>query len=107
MYPSKRYDFATDCSSVDADRPDHARYPLFQQVAVSELVLEPGDLLFLPRRWWHYVRSLAPSISVNTFGATLVELTAMAPVFGKDVLHHLRLYRRGWCTCHVPVHAAG
>ncbi|KAK9379515.1 uncharacterized protein V2V93DRAFT_392054 [Kockiozyma suomiensis] len=30
-----------------------------------ECVLEPGNGLFIPAGWWHYVRSLSPSFSVN------------------------------------------
>lgn len=28
--------------------------------------LTPGDILFVPKRWWHRTRSLTPAISLNT-----------------------------------------
>lgn len=31
------------------------------------VVLEPGDVLFVPRGWWHFVESLELSISVNVW----------------------------------------
>ena len=29
--------------------------------------LKPGDVLFVPRHWWHSVESLTNSIAVNTW----------------------------------------
>jgi len=56
-------------SEVDAEKPDPARHPRFAGVPRSEVVLEPGDLLFLPPFWWHHVRSLDVSISLNFWSA--------------------------------------
>lgn len=56
-------------SRVDAERPDFVRHPSLSDAEAWECVLEPGDALFIPPRWWHYARSLATSISVNTWWA--------------------------------------
>ena len=32
---------------------------------LSHVVLLPGDLLFIPERWWHYLQSVTPSVSVS------------------------------------------
>jgi hypothetical protein len=42
--------------------PDDARYPLFQQIKDKALTAEllPGDVLYLPKLWWHQVESTAP-----------------------------------------------
>ena len=32
-----------------------------------EGLLEPSDVLYIPSKWWHYVRSLESSISVNVW----------------------------------------
>lgn len=29
--------------------------------------LKPGEVLFVPKHWWHYVESITPSISINTW----------------------------------------
>lgn len=31
------------------------------------IILEPGDVLFVPWGWWHYVESLDCSVSVNVW----------------------------------------
>jgi len=54
-------------SPVDAERPDLADFPRFARARPIEVTLEPGEILFLPTGWWHQVRSLDPSISLNFF----------------------------------------
>jgi len=54
-------------SPVDAEHPDLGRFPRFQQVSRMEFVLEPGEVVFIPTGWWHHVRSLEPSVSLNFF----------------------------------------
>lgn len=57
----------TNNCHVDAEAPDFATHPDFAQARRFYTVLEPGDLLFIPFYWHHYLRSLDPSISVNWF----------------------------------------
>jgi len=52
-------------SPVTVESPDFERYPDFCEATFTETVLGPGDMLFIPKGWWHYVRSLTPSMSVN------------------------------------------
>lgn len=52
-------------SAVDMEAPDLIRYPRFAGARVTEVVVEPGDLLFLPAGWFHGVRSLDVSISAT------------------------------------------
>ena len=40
-------------------------YLLFRDAPYVETVLEEGECLYIPIGWWHYVRSLTPSVSVN------------------------------------------
>ncbi|RIA97800.1 hypothetical protein C1645_686423, partial [Glomus cerebriforme] len=50
---------------VDIETPDLERYPLFASANYLECILEPGDMLYIPVSWWHYVRSLTISFSVS------------------------------------------
>lgn len=52
-------------ASVDPERPDFGRYPLFRNATLLTAIIEPGDALFLPFGWWHHVRSLTASISLS------------------------------------------
>ena len=42
-------------------------YPLVKEVEAVEVVLEPGDLLYMPPLWFHQVESMSVSISVNVW----------------------------------------
>lgn len=52
-------------SRIDLDAVDPAQFPRFRAAHVTGAVLEPGDVLFMPRGVWHYFRSLDPFISLN------------------------------------------
>lgn len=52
-------------SAVDIEDPDYETYPLFKQARVMELMLEPGEVLFIPAGWWHRVKALDISITVS------------------------------------------
>jgi len=52
-------------SRIDPEHPDLARFPKFANCEVTQCNLEPGDLLFIPRGWWHFVAADDVSVSVN------------------------------------------
>ena len=52
-------------SPIDLDRPDFERYPLFRDVKVLEVVVEPGETVYLPLGWWHQVTALDMSLSFS------------------------------------------
>ena len=52
-------------SPVDIDQPDLDRYPLFAQATILDVVVEPGETVFLPLGWWHQVTSLDVSMSLS------------------------------------------
>jgi hypothetical protein len=56
-------------SRFDPEHPDFDHFPLARAVEPIEVILEPGDLLYLPSRWWHQPRSLDVSMSVNFWWA--------------------------------------
>jgi len=52
-------------SQVDVEAPDLAKFPEFGHARSVVAELGPGDALYIPRGWWHQVRALTPSCSVN------------------------------------------
>jgi lysine-specific demethylase 8 len=55
----------TNFSPVDVAQPDLDRFPLFQKATLQEVVVEAGEMLFIPVRWWHYVIALEESMSLS------------------------------------------
>ncbi|KAK6481637.1 lysine-specific demethylase 8 [Huso huso] len=52
-------------SQVEIENPDLQRFPDFAKAQFQECVLHPGEVLFIPVKYWHYVRSLDISFSVS------------------------------------------
>jgi hypothetical protein len=52
-------------SPVDFERLDLARFPEAAKVKVLDVVVEPGETMFLPLAWWHQVSSLDRCISLS------------------------------------------
>ena len=61
----KLYNHNAVFSPIDVDKPDLARYPLFSQARMLEVIVEPGETVFLPLAWWHQVTSLDVSLSFS------------------------------------------
>lgn len=69
LYTGQDHRQQSNTSAVNVERPDYRQHPRFEKAA-SEMLsteLQPGDTLFIPSRWWHAVRSLDYSISVNAW----------------------------------------
>ena len=59
-HPSARH------SAVDWSDPDLESFPTFAKATVNEVVLQPGDVLYLPTNWFHYIISLDLNMQCNT-----------------------------------------
>jgi lysine-specific demethylase 8 len=67
LYVSSKSKFRLqgNMSDLDCEREDVEKHPLAKIARYYEVLLQPGDALFIPSKTWHYVRSLTTSISVN------------------------------------------
>ncbi|KAJ3234865.1 hypothetical protein HDU81_001079 [Chytriomyces hyalinus] len=61
-------------SRLNVDSVDSNKFPLFQKAACWQVVLGPGELLYIPRHAWHYVRSLSVSFSASFWFGAKMEL---------------------------------
>lgn len=49
----------------DVENLDLNKFPLMQGIVYQDCVISAGELLFIPKGWWHHVRSLSVSLSVS------------------------------------------
>ena len=63
----------TNHSAIDGDypqleaepQPDANLFPLYYQARKIECTLNPGDMLYIPKGWWHWIFSQDEAIAVN------------------------------------------
>lgn len=59
-HPSARH------SQVDYSDPDLDTFPQFAHANANEVVMQPGDVLYLPTNWFHYIVSLELNYQCNS-----------------------------------------
>ncbi|KAK1343958.1 hypothetical protein QTO34_014515 [Cnephaeus nilssonii] len=69
LYPTRiPYEESSVFSKVNVVNPDVKRFPQFQKARRHVVTLSPGQVLFVPRHWWHYVESIDPvTVSINSW----------------------------------------
>ncbi|MGW8393445.1 cupin-like domain-containing protein [Pseudoduganella sp. HUAS MS19] len=58
-------------SPFDPEAPDFERYPLARRATMIEVIVQPGDMLYVPAGWYHQVRALTFSLSSNRWARGL------------------------------------
>ena len=53
------------CLKVDLDNIDEEEFPKVVDLEFMDCILGEGEMLYIPPKWWHYVRSLTTSFSVS------------------------------------------
>ena len=62
VYPFRSFQWGFRSQVFDPTKPDLAKFPRFKDAKVFAALLEPGDILFIPKSWWH---DLQPSGGLN------------------------------------------
>lgn len=55
----------SNTSQVDPLNNDWERFPEFSKATMYKCLLEQGEMLFIPEKWWHHVTALDKSFSVS------------------------------------------
>lgn len=59
-HPSARH------SAIDWSKPDTEQFPNWTKIRANEVIMRPGDVLYLPTFWIHYIISLNVNFQCNT-----------------------------------------
>jgi hypothetical protein len=64
LFPADQSKLLYDCK-VDPANPDYERFPLYREAHPVECTIGPGETVFVPSGWAHWVVSLDPTISLS------------------------------------------
>ena len=66
---------------VDPDAPDEAVWPGFEELDHWQVVLEPGDVLYVPAYAWHHVVNLDQTLGAATRWTSVPNSVRQAPLY--------------------------
>lgn len=78
-------------SAIDPAQPDFMTFPKLRNAHLLVGVVNPGDILYIPQLWWHYLHSMDASISVNHWYGEEASLVRLLQMMSKGGIGH-------WCT---------
>jgi hypothetical protein len=55
----------TSFSLIEPDKPDYEKFPALRYVEGYDFILQPGDALFMPSRYWHFNTYLEGGMAVS------------------------------------------
>lgn len=64
LYPHE-HELLNNTAQVDPRQPNLERHPKYKNAVPYYCVLKPGQMLYIPPKWWHFVESLSISFSVS------------------------------------------
>ncbi|KAF5282466.1 hypothetical protein FQA39_LY17581 [Lamprigera yunnana] len=64
LYPHKDK-LLFNTAQVDPYAPEIEKFPKFSSTTAYKCLLKPGEMLYIPLKWWHHVTALDKSFSVS------------------------------------------
>lgn len=65
LYLIKKPDVSARHSEINWSNPDYEKYPLFKKAMANELILQGGQILYVPSYWFHFIVSLNINFQCN------------------------------------------
>jgi ribosomal protein L16 Arg81 hydroxylase len=100
-YRSTKFDYGARDATVNMFDIDFEQFPRLQGVEPRIELVHPGDVVLIPKGWWHQVRALTPTITIANF------MVRVSDRFSVELwenirrsLHNKGLYKARNCTCH-------
>lgn len=72
LYPHSE-SMLSNSSQVDLDDIDEQEFPKVLDLDFIDCILKEGEMLYIPPKWWHYVRSLTTSFSVSFWWSDMID----------------------------------
>lgn len=102
LYQSPKYDNGATNFLVDPFKPDLIKFPDYALASAVNVTIGPGDALFVPFGWPHFVRSESASVSLSGRSYSSCEVAAHVPTITFSIMHRLGLYKdQQQCACHI------
>lgn len=74
-------------SPINPFVPDLARFPRFAGADPVEATLAPGEVLLIPKYWWHCVYTVEPAVNLSTHFRWAGELSPWRVLRGAPLVH--------------------
>ncbi len=65
LYPHTQGGTLKNTSQIDVENIDSLQFPNAHKARFVEIHLQEQELLYIPKNYFHFVRSLTPSLSIN------------------------------------------
>nr|GMD19358.1 putative lysine-specific demethylase JMJD5 [Ipomoea batatas] len=89
LYPHSEA-MLSNSSQVDLDNIEETEFEKIMEVEFEDCILEEGEMLYIPPKRWHYVRSLTTSFSIDLTTVFAIRYSALKSFTGNKEGEYLR-----------------
>ena len=85
-------------------QPDKKLFPLYYQAGKIECYLTSGDMLYIPKGWWHWIFSESETITVNFwFNSVVTTINSVVKLDSIDRSISSNIYQQQYLNKHQPL----